>query len=300
MKKIAYIFPGQGSQYVGMGKDFYETSPAAKRVFDEADDILEMPLRELIFSGNEEELTKTSNAQPALLVMSMACLAAAREAERIPEPDYMAGHSLGEYSALAAAGSMDFSTALRLVRERGLLMQEAGTKTPGGMAAVIGCRREILEQICAETGAYAANFNCPGQIVISGSPECVRAASALARKRGAKMAIPLKVSGPFHTPLMAEAQKTLAGLIEKAEIHDPRVPVVANSTAEVLTSAEDVRKELTGQVIKSVLWEESIRKMLENGVSDFYEIGPGQVLTGLNRRICPDAETFVIGTREDL
>lgn len=300
MPKYAYVFPGQGSQYVGMGKDLYDAYESARHVFQAADRVLGTDFSELIFSGDTAELTKTVNAQPALLTMSIACLEAAREANALPQASCMAGHSLGEYSALVAAEAMDFETALKLTRERGHLMYEAGEKAPGAMAAVIGMERDALAQICRETGAFIANLNCPGQIAISGTQESVSAASALAKARGAKHSVSLQVSGAFHSPLIRSAADALAPRILAAEIRDPVISVIGNTGAQELTTAEAVRAELAEQVCSCVRWEDSIRWMLAQGVDTFIEIGPGKVLSGLLKRIHKAAVAVNIGDVESV
>lgn len=302
MNKIAYIFPGQGSQFPGMGKDLYEKYPAAKAVFDQADKALGMPLSRLCFEGPEEELTQTVNAQPALLTMSIACLEALKSAAgaAIPDPDYMAGHSLGEYTALTAAGSMKFTDAVVLARERGRLMYEAGQETPGAMAAIIAMSRQEVEQICSDTGAYIANLNCPGQIAISGTKEAVKDARKLAKEKGAKLVIPLQVSGAFHCPLMKSASDALAPKIQSAEIAAPAVPVIGNTQAQMLTTESGIREELSAQVCSCVQWEETLRYLDTVGVDTFVEIGPGKVLAGLVGRTLPESKTVNIGTLEDL
>lgn len=298
MSKIAYFFPGQGSQYVGMGKDLYEKSPAAKAVFDRADRVLGFSLSRLCFEGPEDELKKTENTQPALLTMGIACYAAAKEL--LPKPSYMAGHSLGEYTALTVAGALDFATAVNLTRERGRLMFEAGLKAPGTMAAVIAMDEDDLQQLCEETGVYIANLNCPGQIAISGEKEKIKEASRLAKQRGAKLVIPLQVSGAFHSPLMKSAADRLALQITSASVLSPTIPVISNTEALPLTTADNVRNELTKQVCSCVRWEDSIRYMLSQGVDTFIEIGPGNVLTGLLKRIAPEAKHLNIGKIEDI
>lgn len=300
MSKVAYVFPGQGSQYIGMGKDLYEKYGSARRVFHTADEVLGFAFSELIFNGDAADLTRTVNAQPALLTMSIACLEAAKEAGALPEASYMAGHSLGEYSALVAAQAMDFKTALTLTRERGRLMFEAGERMPGTMAAVIGLDRETLAQICGETGAYIANLNCPGQIAVSGTHESVKAACELAKARGAKMTVPLQVSGAFHSPLIRSAADALGPQIDAAEICGPAVPVIGNTGAQELTSAEDIRAELANQICTCVRWEESVRFMLSRGVDTFIEIGPGKVLSGLLRRIDKTAAAVTLESAESI
>ena len=302
MNKIAYVFPGQGSQYVGMGRDLYEKYPAARKVFALADQTLDFDLSGLIFNGPEEELTLTVNAQPALLTVSMACLAAMGEVygDRLPAPAYMAGHSLGEYSALCAADAMEFTTAVSLARRRGQLMYDAVLKQPGTMAAVIAMDQETLQTVCDETGAYIANLNCPGQIAISGTPESVKAARKLAKERGAKLVIPLQVSGAFHSPLITSAAEGLKPEIQKARICNPKIPVIGNVNAQVMDCAEAVRAELTDQVCRCVQWERTIRFLLAQGVDTFVEIGPGKVLTGLLARIEPSAKAVNVGSVEEV
>ncbi len=300
--KAAYVFPGQGAQYVGMGNDLYEKYPSARAVYDKADEVLGFPLSKLCFEGPEEELIQTVNAQPALLTMSMACLTALREAApgTVPAPAYMAGHSLGEYSALTAACALEFTQALLLARERGRRMYEAGQAQPGAMAAVIAMSREALTQVCRETGTYIANLNCPGQIVISGTPEAIRAASKLAKERGAKMAIKLQVSGAFHCPMMQPASNGLRPSLLSAPLQAPIVPVIGNTAAQPLDTAEAVRKELLDQVCHCVQWEDTIRYLLSQGVDTFVEIGPGQVLSGLIKRIEPGAAVMNIGSCHEI
>lgn len=300
MSKTALLFPGQGSQYVGMGKDLYDKFPSSRAIFETADAILCFPLTELMFNGDEEELKKTVHAQPALMTMSMACLEAAKEVGVLPAASVMAGHSLGEYSALTAAGYLYFPDALRLARERGRLMFEAGMETPGTMAAVIAMEQPALQQVCEETGCFIANLNCPGQIAISGTREAVLTASKLARQRGAKLAIPLQVSGAFHCPLISSAADGLRPFIQKLEVKVPQIPVVGNTTALPLDNTDGVRKELAEQVCSCVRWEESVRYMLSQGIDTFVEVGPGRVLTGLVKRIDPSVTTVNIGSVQDI
>ena len=297
MTNSAYIFPGQGSQYVEMGLDLYNKYPSAKAVFDRADEVLGFRLSKLCFEGPEEELELTINAQPALLVMSIATFEAVCEfaPEALPKPAYAAGHSLGEYTALTVAGALDFDDAVAMARERGRLMYEAGLREPGAMAAIIGMSREILEKICRETGTYIANLNCPGQIVISGEKEHVTNAVRITKERGAKLAIKLQVSGAFHSPLMSSAAEGLEPYIKRKKIADPNIPVIGNTTAQELTDAGTVRDELLKQVCNCVRWDDTVRYLLSRGVNNFIEIGPGEVLTGLVQRISDDVTTLNIG-----
>jgi [acyl-carrier-protein] S-malonyltransferase len=288
---IAFVFPGQGSQHVGMGHDLYEASAAARAVFDQADAALGFALTELCFSGPEASLTATENAQPALLATSTALLAALREGGYTAAPSAVAGHSLGEYSALVAAGALDFATALRLVRRRGELMAAANQ---GAMAAIIGLDEAPLEAVCAEASAAGApvviaNYNSPGQLVISGATEAVERACALAKERGAKRALHLKVSAAFHSPLMRAAADGLAGAIAESAVADAAVPVIANVTAAPIRSAGEIRSELVAQVTAPVRWIATVQQMATGGIDTFVEIGAGSVLTGLIRRIAPAA-----------
>lgn len=302
MGKVAYIFPGQGSQYSGMGLELYQKYASAKAVFDQADEALGFSISELCFEGSEEELKKTVNAQPALLTMSIACLEAAKEelGENLPAADYMAGHSLGEYTALAASQSIAFSDAVRLAHMRGQYMYDAGQKIPGTMAAVIGMDKEKVEQICKETGAYVANYNCPGQIAISGGKSEIREAKKRAKDAGAKLVLPLQVSGAFHSPLIREAADMLEPQIMNCDISAPEVPVISNTSVQVLDSREKIQEELKIQVCHSVRWEETIRYLLEQGVTTFIEFGPGHVLTGLLKRIDSGASAVNVGTVEEI
>jgi [acyl-carrier-protein] S-malonyltransferase len=287
--KIAFIFPGQGSQYVGMGRDLYETYPEARALFDEADSILGFPLSKLCFEGPMPELGDTINAQPALLTVSVALLRILELSQLSPAT--VAGHSMGEYTALVAAGALDFADGLKLVRERGRVMKEAGEHNPGGMAAVLGLEAEALDEICQmvsqETGGIVqlANYNSPGQIVISGHKEALGRAMELAKVRGARRVIPLAVSIASHSPLMRSAAQALADVVAQIDFHQPRVPVVANVTAAPITTVAEIREELVEQLTSMVRWVESIQYMIAQGVTTFVEIGPKNVLTGLMRRI---------------
>jgi [acyl-carrier-protein] S-malonyltransferase len=283
---VAWVFPGQGSQEAGSGADLYEASPAACRVFQRADAALGFSLSDLCLHGPEDLLRQTINTQPAVMAVSLACLEAGREAGLLAtEPAFVAGHSLGEYTALVATGALDIESGLRLVRERGRLMQMASDERPGTMAALLGLDEETAAALCRETGAQVCNLNAPGQVVIGGTLAAVEATLDLARQRGARRAIRLNVSGAFHTELMAPAVKGMARALEQVVLRDPRVPIVANGSARPLTSAHQVRDELLYQLNHPVQWRRSIEHMANGGVDTFIELGPGQVLTGLIRRI---------------
>lgn len=288
--KIAFVFPGQGSQYVGMGRDLHEAYPKASAVFDKADEILGFPLSKLCFEGPKEELDDTINTQPALLTVSVALLRML-ELDQLG-PVTVAGHSMGEYTALVAAGALDFADGLKLVRERGRVMKEAGERNPGRMAAVIGLDAGTLEGICQEASfqlpasiVQIANYNSPGQVVISGHKEALGRAVELARERGARRVIPLAVSIASHSPLMQSAAESFASIVAQIDFHQPRVPVVANVTAAPITTLAEIREELVEQLTSTVRWVESVQHMIAQGVTAFVEIGPKNVLTGLIRRI---------------
>jgi [acyl-carrier-protein] S-malonyltransferase len=301
-----------------MGKSLYERSSAARRVFQQADEILGFKLSKLCFEGPEEELEDTINAQPAILTVSLACLAAIREkfdalGNSLQPPRFVAGHSLGEYTALVAAGVLDFSDALRLVRERGRLMKEQGDHRPGGMAAVIGLDRGSLEVAChqasAETGCIVsvANANSPEQFVISGELAGLDRAIERIKQSGARRVFPLRISIASHSPLMQQAAMRLAEIIDRSPLHDPQVPVVTNLAGQVRTNADNIRAELASQMVAPVEWVGSVRQMVENGVDTFVEIGPGEVLSRLIRRISSDVKAIslndavvaLLGPRED-
>ena len=296
--RAAYIFPGQGSQWVGMGRDLHDSFDSAKAVFKQADEALGFSLSRLCFDGPDDELCQTINAQPAIVTVSLAFLSVLPDtvgSNGIPAPAYVAGHSLGEYTALAAAGVVDFATAIYLARERGRLMHQAGLKRPGGMVAVIGLDETVLAEICAQTDTRIANVNCPGQLVISGAKDNLSKAAALAEARGAYRTIPLLVSGAFHTPLMQPAVDGMSQIMANISFAEPLVPIIANTTAQEITTAQLVKDELLRQLCNGVQWQRSIEYMVDKGVSTFIEIGPGKVLSGLIKRINRNVRTLNIG-----
>ncbi len=293
--KTAFVFPGQGSQYVGMGQDLVEAYPAARAVFDEADAVLRFRLSKLCFNGPENELTDTINAQPALLTHSIAAWRVLQSLGGNITPAFVAGHSLGEYSALVAANVVAFSDALRLVHERGRAMKSAGERFPGVMAAMIGIGDSELEAICRETGAQVANHNAPGQIVISGAKEDMERAMALAKTRGARRVVPLAVSIASHSRWMESAAREFAPAVERTPMRAPQVPVISNVTAQPLTSVEDIRRELVVQLTSSVQWVKSVEFMVGQGITHFVELGPKDVTAGLIRRINKDVHAISVG-----
>jgi len=303
---MAFVFPGQGSQYVGMGKALYEASETARRVFRRADEILGFALTRLCFEGPEHELNDTINAQPAILTVSVACLTAMRERwqsmGQVIAPRYVAGHSLGEFTALVAADVIDFDTAVVLVRERGRLMKENGNERPGGMLAVLGLDRAVVEGVVAEAASSGvitlANANSPGQLVLSGEAAALDRAAELARARGAARVVRLPISIASHSPLMARAAAQFGEIVARLPLRQPRIPIVANITGQILISADDIRKELADHILKPVQWTSSVVEMVARGSAEFLEIGPGQVLSGLIRRISQDSQVVSLNDRE--
>ena len=301
-KTFAYLFAGQGSQYIGMGKDLYEAFPESKAVFDKADKVLGFPLSKLCFEGPQQELTRTANCQPAILTVSVAAFEAYKSAVscQLSAVSYAAGLSLGEYSALVAADALSFEDAVYLVRRRGEFMEEEALKKPGRMLSLIGLDLGKVKEICSKTDAEIANINCPGQTVISGSPQAIESAKKLAEESGSKMAVILEVSGAFHSSFMKEAALKLAGEIEKIRINTPEIPVISNVTAKPVSSPSEIKESLVRQVSSSVLWESSMRFILAQGINKFFEFGPGKVLRGLMRRIDAAAGVANIEKKEDI
>ena len=292
MRKIAFLFPGQGSQYVGMGKRFLETYPRTRKIFQEAEKVLGFDLQELCLRGPEEELNRTVHTQPALLTINWIISQFLKE-KKI-EPTVVAGHSLGEYSALLAAEVLNYPTALRLVHRRAELMEEASKTIDGGMAAIIGLSREMVLSLCQKMEEVeAVNFNSPSQIVISGRKEKIERAIEEFRQKGARRVVPLSVSGAFHTSFMKDAARQFSQELDKIFFSEPSCPVITNAFAQYASSGEEVKKALKKQMDHPVLWEDAMRKLISDGVNLFIEVGPGKVLQGLLRRI--DRNIGVIG-----
>lgn len=288
MKELCFVFPGQGSQYVGMGREIYERYDKAKRVFEIASEVLGYDVASLCFNGPEEELNRTVRTQPCILTVSIAIYRVL--IDKGLEPSVTAGHSLGEYSALVAAGALDLDKALILTEKRGQFMQDAAPEGKGLMAAILGLKRREVDEICLSVRSgyvVPANYNCPGQIVIAGEKKAVEEAISLAKEAGAKRAIPLSVSVPSHCALMAGASERLAELLKDIDFHSPSVPVVNNADAFFLNNVESLKSSLVRQLNSPLLWEDSIKAIIDSGIETFIEVGPGKVLSGLIRRIDP-------------
>ncbi len=326
--RIAFLFPGQGSQVVGMGADIFASSPAARRVFESVDEALGFSLSQICFTGPEDTLRETINAQPAIVTVSLALLAALQEAlaEQAPAalpswthpltPAFTAGHSVGEYAALVVSGSLALADAARLVRERGRLMHHEGTLCPGSMAAIIAMDEATVQKICEEATVQAsthknglhpgegqvtiANYNAPGQLVISGESKALNLAIALAKERGAKRVMPLSVSGAFHSPVMQPAIAGLAQAIAATPVGDAQIPLIGNILGMPLTNAQDIREELSQQIAASVQWTRSVEYLVSEGVTTFIEIGPGQALTGMVKRIARGATLINVSSEADI
>lgn len=288
----AYVFPGQGAQFPGMGKDLYENNAEAKALFDKADEVLGFSLSAIMFEGTAEELKETKVTQPAIFTLSVIMAKLLGEDFK---PTMVAGHSLGEFSALTAVGALDFESALKLVSARAMAMQKACEMKPSTMAAILGLTDEQVENICASTAGVvvAANYNCPGQLVISGEIEAIEAACESAKEAGARRALVLPVGGAFHSPMMEPARAELAAAIEATEFHTPLCPVVQNSVAKAVSDPTDIKQNLIDQLTAPVKWTQSVQQMIASGVTDYVECGPGKTLQGLVKKI--DRSTNVSG-----
>ncbi len=302
MTNIALIFPGQGSQKVGMGKEFYEFSPAARAVFDEAVALFNSELKHVMFEGPAEKLTSTAFCQPGILTMSIAALTAFQAHPKFKNltPRFAAGLSLGEYAALVAAGAFSFRDALKLVERRSFFMEEATKLQSGAMAAIIGFDKKRLTEICAQAGAQVANFNSPEQIVITGHSAKVKEACQLIQAEGAKTVIPLEVSGAFHSTLMQTAADQFQAELKKISVHPTQIPVISNVHAQPQSQPDEILSNLAKQITSPVQWEDSVKYMAQQGIKEFIEIGPGKVLRGLIRRIDVNLKVFNIEKPEDI
>lgn len=299
MGKVVFMFPGQGVQYVGMGKDFYDEFPCSREIFDKANEVLDIDVKKLCFEENED-INITEYTQAAMVTASVAILKKVEEMGL--KPDITAGLSLGEYCALVAADVMTFEDAVKVVRQRGILMQDTVPAGEGAMSAVLGMKKEAIETVLADAEGVVtiANYNCPGQIVISGETEAVKKAGEALKEAGARRVLPLKVSGPFHSPMLKPAGDKLFEVLSDVEVKDPVIPYVANTTAKFITSKDSVKELLGKQVSSSVCWEQSIEKMIEDGADTFVEIGPGKTLCGFMRKINRNVKAINIAKVEDL
>jgi len=307
VKKIAFVFPGQGSQYVGMGRDFYDKLDSVKKLYDEASEVLGYDVANLSFNGPVEELNKTYRAQPCILVASIAAYTALT-AKKI-KPSFVAGHSLGEYSALVAARSISFKDAVKITEMRGRIMQDEVPEGKGMIAAILGVERKTIDDICSKISnspnghcgyVAVANYNCPGQIVISGEKPAVEFAIEEAKKAGAKKAVPLALSVPPHCKLMENASKKFEEVLKRFKIKNTKISSVANSNAKIISKADDIRKALVIQLTNPVLWEDCVKKIVSSKINCFIEVGPGKVLTGLIKRIEPSSIVFNVDNMEGL
>ncbi|MFC1467150.1 ACP S-malonyltransferase [Verrucomicrobiota bacterium] len=299
MKK-AVMFPGQGAQSVGMGKDLYDTFPECAALFDQANDVLGFDLKTIIFEGPAEELTKSNITQPAIFVVSMAAYTALKLKNPELTFDAAAGHSLGEWAALCVAGVISFEDGLKALKARGEFIQEACEANPGGMLAVIGLDDDKVKAVAEEAGIYVANFNSPGQVVCSGLKEGIEKAAVLAKEAGAKRALPLAVAGAFHSPLMNPAAEKMAAFLNDIELNEPQIPVLSNVTGAAHADVAAIRENMVNQITGSVLWVDDVKWMREQGIDTFVECGPGKVLNGLIKRIDRGCNLFNIETSSDL
>ena len=298
--KVAYVFPDQESRQVGMGLDLYVHYNSAREVFDEVDKTLGFPLSRLCFEGPEEDLSQTTNVQAAVLTVGIACLRAAEEisGHSLPPPMLVAGHGCGEYAAIVAAGSMKLVDAVRLVRERGRLMNEAGRRKPGGMLAIMDLDKDTVDGICITTGVEISSINAPDYVVISGDEQKLAKARRLAQVKGARRMVPVKASGAFYSSMMEPALEGMISAVSQFKFENPSIPVVSNATAQPINTAEAVKEELISQIIHPIKWQQSIETMLARGITTFFEVGPGDLLTKYIKRISPGALTFNISNAQ--